>query len=92
VTSRISNSDEWNQFEITTDGDKAEFKCNGESLKKMSVKEVRSPLGVRARRPMDATALPVVRGARRMTVPEADATDPRARLPQANCVFTAIGA
>ena len=39
---------EWNQFEIAIAGNQAEFKCNGESLKKMSVKEASSPLGVRA--------------------------------------------
>ncbi len=40
--------DEWNQFEIAIAGSQAEFKCNGEGLKKMPVKQASSPLGVRA--------------------------------------------
>ena len=48
MTSRTLSKDEWNQFEIAIAGNHAEFKCNGESLKKMSVKEASGPLGVRA--------------------------------------------
>ena len=40
--------DEWNDFEIIVTGKKAEFKCNGETLKTLDVKQEKSPLGLRA--------------------------------------------
>lgn len=39
---------EWNTFEIVVKAGKAEFKCNGESIKTMAVKGEKSNLGVRA--------------------------------------------
>ncbi len=39
---------EWNTFEIIVAGDKAEFKCNGESLKTEKTTSGSSTLGVRA--------------------------------------------
>jgi len=40
--------DMWNQFEIVAQGNKVEFKCNGEVEKTMNAKVNSSPLGVRA--------------------------------------------
>jgi hypothetical protein len=39
---------EWNSFEIIIKGDKAEFKCNGESLKTQAVKGDGTVFGIRA--------------------------------------------
>jgi hypothetical protein len=39
---------EWNEFEIVIQGDRAEFRCNGELLKTMTAKPGATPLGVRA--------------------------------------------
>jgi hypothetical protein len=40
--------DEWNEFEIIVTGDKAEFKCNGETQKTMTAKPGATPFEVRA--------------------------------------------
>lgn len=39
---------EWNRFEISIQGDKAEFRCNGELLKTLKAKPAATPLGLRA--------------------------------------------
>jgi len=39
---------EWNAFEIIVKGDKAEYKCNGESIKTLSTKETKSGFALRA--------------------------------------------
>lgn len=39
---------EWNTFEIVVKGDKAEFKCNGETQRTLTAKPGATPLGVRA--------------------------------------------
>jgi hypothetical protein len=39
---------EWNQFEIIVKGDKAEFKCNGQTERTAAAKTASSPLGIRA--------------------------------------------
>jgi hypothetical protein len=39
---------EWNAFEIIVTGDTAEFKNNGESIKKVKTKPGATPLGIRA--------------------------------------------
>jgi 3-keto-disaccharide hydrolase len=39
---------EWNSFEIVLAGDKAEFKCNGETVRTATVKGKDSPFGIRA--------------------------------------------
>lgn len=39
---------EWNEFEIVVRGDKAEFKCNGETLRTANAKAGNTPLGLRA--------------------------------------------
>jgi hypothetical protein len=40
--------DEWNEFEIVADGDKVEFKCNGQTQRTANTKVEKSTLGVRA--------------------------------------------
>src|SRR6185436_5452882 len=40
--------DEWNSFEIVVKGDKMEFRCNGESLKTVTIKPAATTLGIRA--------------------------------------------
>jgi hypothetical protein len=40
--------DQWNSFEIVLKGDKAEFKCNGETIKTQTVKGKGSSLEIRA--------------------------------------------
>ena len=40
--------DEWNSFEIVLAGETAEFKCNGESVKKMKAKPTATNFGIRA--------------------------------------------
>ena len=39
---------EWNRFEISIQGEKAEFRCNGELLKTLKAKPAATPLGLRA--------------------------------------------
>jgi hypothetical protein len=39
---------EWNSFEIVVKGNKAEFKCNGETQKTLDSKPAATPLGIRA--------------------------------------------
>jgi hypothetical protein len=39
---------EWNKFEMISAGKQVEFRCNGESLKKLAAKTDSSPLGLRA--------------------------------------------
>jgi hypothetical protein len=39
---------EWNSFEIIVSGDSAEFKCNGETQRKMKIKSGATPLEIRA--------------------------------------------
>lgn len=40
--------DDWNSFEIIVTGESAEYKCNGESLKKLKTKPGKTPFGIRA--------------------------------------------
>jgi len=54
---------EWNTFEIVIAGEKAEFKCNGETIKTQAVKGKGSPLGLRAEfGPMQVRRLRVKEG------------------------------
>jgi hypothetical protein len=39
---------EWNKFEMIRSGKQVEFRCNGESIKKLTAKTDSSPLGLRA--------------------------------------------
>lgn len=39
---------EWNEFEIVVQGEKAEFKCNGQVIRSATTKGPGSPLGIRA--------------------------------------------
>jgi hypothetical protein len=39
---------EWNEFEIVVAGEKAEFKCNGQSARSTATKGAGSPFGIRA--------------------------------------------
>jgi hypothetical protein len=39
---------EWNEFEIIVKDGKAEFRCNGESIKKQTIKGEKSTFGIRA--------------------------------------------
>ena len=41
-------ADDWNSFEIVLVGENAEFKCNGESIKKMKAKPAATTFGIRA--------------------------------------------
>lgn len=40
--------DEWNTLDIIVTGEMAEYKCNGESLKKVKTKPGKTPFGIRA--------------------------------------------
>ena len=39
---------DWNTLEIVVKGDKAEYRCNGESIKTLTAKEGKSPFALRA--------------------------------------------